>query len=655
MALALALVFIAIAGGTLATYLYDESSTPAARVCAGACLGLTALGVAGFFFAAAAGFTYASLLLASAVTLSPLALLLARSYRARAQSDALTLFQSARRIASEPTRRDVVYFALYAFVAVVLYMLFDRTMFERDDGMYTGVANNYGDLPFHISVITRFVYGQNFPPEAPMYAGARFTYPFVPDFITAMLVRAGAGLERAAFIQNMIVGLALVGLLHNWALALTRDRAAALITPALVLLSGGFGWLLLFQEARATELGVFPLLTQLIQDYTIRPGSTWRWGNTLTALLVPQRSIMLGLPLALVIFTQWWEAIGLKGEPAHSASMPASTPESTSVSARRMAGAGAIAGLLPLVHAHTFAVVVGMAFCLALIFRGWRAWAAFFAVAFVISAPQTLYVMRGSHLDAQSFLGWHIGWDRGEENIFWFWLKNTGLFIPLLVTAAFWKNGGRLVERKLLLFYLPFTLCFLVPNLVRLAPWVWDNIKVLIYWFVASSPLVALLVARLWRRGAWPRRAATLLLITLTLAGSLDVWRVLSRAQEYMIFDREGIIFAEMIRRTAPPRAVILHATIPNHPVHLSGGRSLMGYPGHVWSHGIDYRDRAADIRRIYNGEPSAEGLLAFYHIEYVVVSPLEAAEMPVSEEFFERFAKVGETGEYRLYKIAEP
>ena len=55
-------------------------------------------------------------------------------------------------------------------------------MIERPDGIYTGVLNNFGDLPFHLSVITSFAYGQNFPPEDPTFAGVRFTYPFLTDF-----------------------------------------------------------------------------------------------------------------------------------------------------------------------------------------------------------------------------------------------------------------------------------------------------------------------------------------------------------------------------------------------------------------------------------------------------------------------------------------
>ena len=44
------------------------------------------------------------------------------------------------------------------------------------------------------------------------------------------------------------------------------------------------------------------------------------------------------------------------------------------------------------------------------------------------------------------------------------------------------QDNDELVPGPLLRFYLPFTFCFIVPNLVKLAPWGWDNIKVLFYW-----------------------------------------------------------------------------------------------------------------------------------------------------------------------------
>ncbi|HKQ51062.1 MAG TPA: hypothetical protein VJT74_01745, partial [Pyrinomonadaceae bacterium] len=330
---------------------------------------------------------------------------------------------------------------------------------------------------------------------------------------------------------------------------------------------------------------------------------------------------------------------------------------------QRMAAAGAVAGLLPLVHAHSFVVVMVVGAGVALLTGGlkqWRAWAAFFAVAVVVAAPQMWWATHGTSVRASDFFGAHFGWDHGEENVLLFWLKNTGLLIPLLVAALFWRErvGGvtqPLVPRRLLLFYLPFTLCFIVPNLIKLAPWVWDNIKVIYYWFLASVPLVALLLARLMRGNWHTRAAAVALLVTLTLAGALDVWSVASRAAEFRIFDADGVRFAETIKQQTRPRATVLHEPTFDTPVFLTGRRSVMGYPGHIGSHGIDWEERWRDIKRIYSGGSAAEQLLAKYGVEFVVVGPHERREATVNETFFARFELVGETGEYRLYKIARP
>jgi uncharacterized membrane protein len=69
----------------------------------------------------------------------------------------------------------------------------------------------------------------------------------------------------------------------------------------------------------------------------------------------------------------------------------------------------------------------------------------------------------------------------------------------------------------------------------------------------------------------------------------------------------------------------------------------------------VDYSARESEVRRIYLGAPDAGQLLARYGVEYVVVSPLERAELQVNEQFFTHFEKVGETGGYRLYKITRP
>jgi hypothetical protein len=778
MIISLALSFIAIASGTLLTYTYDEDAPLASRLCSGACIGFGSFGLVGFILASFFGLTMVALGLTGAVLATPFLLLINEAHRARVDDEFNRAWQAISRASSRPGRWAVIYFLFYAAVAIVMWLVFSRALLDKPDGIATGVLNNYGDLPFHISVITRFAFGQNFPPEDPTFAGVRFTYPFITDFISAMFVRAGASLRDSLFIENYILGVALVGVLHRFGQQLLRNRIAALLTPVLVILNGGFGWAMFFSEVNQSEGGVFGVLRHISHSYTILPevAQGWRWGNAVTSLLVPQRGFLLGIPLAAIVFTQWWDSLrsreegksekakgkkdvrhenSLKAAGKANQDNAASANQTSSLfpfsffllpSSRRMLAAGAVAGLLPLIHAHSFiAVMMVAAFLVPWTFRrGWlaygttalvalfvysfaiyfeiltdtrakvaivvlaigllvsllfllpmahlRLWICFFVLALGIGAPQIVWSTHGSAVKTEAFAAWKFGWDSDQEPtkepahptltdilaslgshvepqplntappirawidrspyVAWFWLTNTGLFIPLLITALLWKSEDYLVPRKLLLFYLPFALCFIVPNLVKLAPWIWDNVKILFYWWLASAPIVALLLARLWEGKAWHRGLAASLFIMLTLAGALDVFALVTRQGEYQEFDRDGVNFAEMIKLQTSPRATILHAPVHNTPVFLTGRRSLMGYPGHIWTHGLDFGPRETEIKRIYAGAPDAEGLLAKYGVDYVVIEPQELSLMKVNTDFFKRYAEVASTGEYHLYKI---
>src|ERR1043165_4657908 len=87
-----------------------------------------------------------------------------------------------------------------------------------------------------------------------------------------------------------------------------RDKLAAVITPVLVLLNGGFGWVLLLNKANENDYGLLGVFRDLPPSFTVIPDTTWRWGNAISALLIPQRGFLMGLPLAIVVFTQWWLA-----------------------------------------------------------------------------------------------------------------------------------------------------------------------------------------------------------------------------------------------------------------------------------------------------------------------------------------------------------
>jgi len=649
---ALMIALAATLAGTQITYFYDENTPWPVRVCAGACIGFAGLGLIGFIFASVLGLGPLCLAFTTVTLFFPIVIFTIQRYSGRPHGETETLVLTTR---GAIDNRVIIYIGFYSVLAVLLWFFFHQVMLERAGEIYT-IENNGGDLPLHIGIMTGFVHGTNFPPEHPEFAGARFTYPFLPDFIAALFARAGASLQGSMFLENFVLALALLGLLHYWVLNLTRDALAAFISPVLILFSGGLGWLSALRDIGQSKEDFFALLMHLPRGYTVMWDGIYRWGNILN-MLAMQRTLLLGLPLSVIVLTLWWKAIG-DGEYGSSDTLQ----RFRIFQRRRMIAAGAIAGSLPLIHTYTFIVVMGIGACLTLLFRQWRAWSAFFTVALLVAAPQVFLLLQDSAMRAENFFAWHWGLYLAGYNFFWFWFMNTGIFIPLLVITILWRGRTPIARRALLLFYLPFAFCFVVPNLVRLAPWRWDGLKVILFWYVASVPLIALLLARLWRGNGLLRPAAIVLFVSLIAAGSLDIWRGISGAAEQRLYDRDAVAFADTIVKRTHPRALILHAPYYNEVVFLTGRRSVMGNTDHLFSHGLDYRSRATDVKHMLAGGPDAHALMKRYRVEYVVIEPVDIAALPfnnrsftINKEFFERYPIVAELGAYRLYEISGP
>ncbi len=491
----------------------------------------------------------------------------------------------------------------------------------------------------------------------------------------------------------------------------------------------------------------------------------------MSTLLIPQRGFLLGLPLAVIVFTQWWLAeqdTGEKGNEekggtgkrgkgkgkkqkklkdkagfdeariAAAKRIPLSPFPSfpLSLPVQRMIAAGIVAGFLPLVHAHSFVVVmvVGGCIALALCGRAWLAvfaslvlagwvlsatssgalsmfggkalllaigvglavglwfllpptrrvrWYTFFVTALIVALPQLWWSTHQSAVDAGSFFAFEFGWDSAREryfdftlagsqflttmprlrsvierapDVFWFWLRNSGLFIPATIAAIFWRDKqGRIASRRLLLFLAPFSLCFhhserAEDGAVDLGQH--QGAVLLVVGGGAFGGAVAR-AAVAARQGAESDRRWRCSFALLLPARWMSR-RLCCGPAGIDVFDASGIQFAELIKQQTVPRAMIVHAPVHNHPVFLTGRRSLMGYPGHVWTHGLEFAPRESEIKRIYAGAPDAAAILRKYRVAYIVVGPLERNVLTVNEQFFSNFKLVGEVGGYRLYKVTQ-
>lgn len=651
MLISLILLLIVTLGALGLTYLVFDEETMMFRLAAGNVIGCAIFGTALFGLTFLFGLSYVSVAVALLITLSPILLLADKDRRKRFDSDKAKAFGKLQ----GGTLARFTGFAYYAFFFIVFCLFFSQTMYVTSAGIFTGGSNNLGDLPYHLGAIFSFTEAGNFPPQNPSYAGAKFTYPFIADLTTAATMRLGASVESTFFIQNVAWAMSLLVILERFTGWLTGSKLAGRIAPILLFFSGGLGFVWFAKDYWEQGLGLWQFLWNLPRDYTI--GDQFRWGNSMVVLFITQRSLLLGMPLTLLVLGFLWKQFNaeiVEDAGESSGSKPFIVPFSF----------GLLAGSLPLIHLHSLIVLFVVTVCLFAIQPSkWKQWITFGVGVCAIAIPELVWSMTGSATRTSEFIGWHFGWDRGETNVVWFWLKNTGILLPVLIAAIYFAVKGKTeAESKalvpspalLLLFYIPFAILFFVSNVVKLAPWEWDNIKVLIYWFVGSLPLIALMLAKIWERGRAFQLAAIGLIFLLAAAGALDVLRTMTSVNKIKVFDTDAVRLAEQLKAKTEPNAIFLNAPTYNSAIVLSGRLSFMRYVGHLSSHGINYLPREDELKKMYQGGPVAEMLMKKNGIGYVLISPEEKSSMAPNEEAFRKFPVVAESGLYRVHKVKE-
>lgn len=524
--------------------------------------------------------------------------------------------------------------------ATCLFMIIaPKLLITRPDGLYTGIINAYGDVAWHMSNIATFAAGQSTPPENPIFAGTRLTYPFLTNFLSAILLKSGATFAASVDAVALFMIPILLTLFYSFTKHLTNNKRAAVLAMLLFLFGGAaLGWIRFNADWQESHLSLVEFLTHLpARDYsgvgTDEQG--FHFLNPTTTLLLPQRSFLFALPLAFIILL-----LLLPEQKFHP---------------NRFLIAGVTAGILPLFHAHTvLALLPAIVSFFAIDFlKSPHAsrkdislhWIYFVLPALIVGIPEVLYYIRGDS-GSGSFLRWGPRWMAGEHNLIWYWFINTGFLIPAAIAGIFLK-----FSKPVKALAVSGLIIFVIANLFLFAPWAWDNFKLFVYFLVFILPIVSLVAIKLWDQRTFPGlRAAVLIVVALhMLPAGLDIWKLtLPTAREWQEWDKTGVEFAQAVQDNTKAGERVLTAANHNSPIVLAGRPRYLGFAAHVWSHGGDPWTREKAVKEFYEGRLNQ---LPDLQPTYVVVSPQERSSYP-NLVIRPEWKLVTQVGDYQLYKL---
>jgi len=542
-------------------------------------------------------------------------------------------------------------------IGILLYVLFMNLygVFRPDDaGSLYAFHTVWADYPWHTSLITSFSYHDSFtfPIDNPQFLGVKTHYSFIMDFYSAVLMQAGLTLRSSILIPNVLFQLSLFGLLYCLACRLTGLKWVGISATVIFILAG------------------FPAGLQSIGIHFLNP---------MYAVIMPQRTALIGMAISFVVYLLLFHALC------------ADNPERTSSlreKHKELILAGALIGLLPYIHAHSFMATGFVTFCLAAYYflkdRDWRILISLFLPLLLLSLPQVFFIRTGV---SEGFFVFFPGWaDTNRDMIMGF---DWSSFFPAVLSTikttilveTFWAlNAGALLvllslgfakaKRETRTFYLPFLLLFVLANLVKFQPWYFDNYKLFLHWLALTAVMAPLALCWLPDFSRKGKSIVTIALAALLIGST--VFGVATHANmiqnTYVVWSGEEIAMTEWVRDSTPPDAVFLTGTAHNHPIpSLTGRPRVMGYEGWLWSHGIPWSSmntRKRDMKAMYQGNFT---VMQDYGVDYVCIGPYERAfaednGFTINDEAFEdaarvelRYEKEIADGKWQIYEVKTP
>jgi len=580
-------------------------------------------------------------------------------------------------------------------------MLSTHTLLPKEDGFHTGQCT-YGDMNMHLGFITSLARQGAFPPDYSIAPGNKLCYPFLCDSISASIYLFGASLRYAYTLPMFFAILQVFAGFYLFACSWLKKAAKACLAWFLFFYNGGLAFVYFIDWSEDRIYTLSSIFTEYYKTPTNLIGSNIRWVNMIVDMLLPQRATLFGYA---VLFTCIWLLYRAVFQKENDLFLPAALltgalPMIHTHSFLAMALISASWLLMALCEKLTlgrtwkkpgkilfpaflllmcslqfisrrknsrdlslffYLCVLGLAaltllglWCLTryICRNGWRTllrtWGVYLAFALLFALPQ-LFSWTFVQASSEAFNKGHFNWANLGDHYLWFYLKNWGIMLLLLIPALI--HGSR---RNHAILSGAFLIWFVV-ELVAISPNPYDNNKLLYvaylffcciaadFGYDLCQQLKAIPGVRFWSAAF------------LFLAG---ISAVLSMGREvvsdYTVYTNAQINAARFIDEALPADAVILtNSRHVNEAAALAGRNIVNGSAIYLGPHGIYDETRTQDVKIMYESPQTSAELFRKYHVDYLMISSWERNDYAIDDALFRiLFQCIWNDGETQLYQI---
>jgi hypothetical protein len=550
----------------------------------------------------------------------------------------------------------------FLFWSIYFLIFWSKALYlDKFGNLVAGHVNIWGDWAAHFTMGTAMANRGLLLKTSPFLINAKFSYPFISDLISAVILRITENTVYSFIIPSFLLSIFFVWAIYYFFKTIWQSEKKAILSSLVFMLNGGLGFYYFFQEV-ATKNN--PLTALLNPAHEVTRYDLWsiKWINIIDSMIIPQRAFLLGFPLTVLALTLIYKNFF----------------QNNKVQFKQTLLAGVILGLMPIIHTHSFlAAFIILAFWsledilnhtkISLIKKqidSWpskkiKDWSNLLIITALISLPLLVKFFMGS-ID-QGFMKFFPGWLANTYKMNWieFWWRNWFL-VPWLSLMGFFVMAKR--DIKKLLIFSPFIFIFIIANLFLFQPFAWDNTKLFVWASLGFSYLTIYTLSRILEKKnsylAIPYKlkviGVSLIFFFTILSGLLDIHYIIRHdLHHHIMYTKEELELTSWVKENTPYDSIWLTGDKHNHFIfNLTGRKTILTYRGWLWTHGYEYLPIEKEVKKIYKQPEDNLDLLEKYQVDYIIVGSNEKTVWGANENaFIENFTLIKQTNHYKIFE----
>jgi hypothetical protein len=457
-------------------------------------------------------------------------------------------------------------FELIIFIlSLILSSWLMFSTFSYDNGFMQISTKAWSDFASHIPLIRSFSFGENFPPQYPLFLGPIIKYHFLFYAFVGFLEKGGIRIDYALNIPSILGFSFLILIIFVFSKNLFKSKAVGLLSVCFFLFNSSLDFINFFIKHPLS----INTLTDIVTNKTFPSFGPYD-GKIISAfgnlnIYTNQRHLALSYGVSLLLIF-----LILKTYKTKRISMIISLL------------LGLILGLSFLLNIAVFIMTVIVLSLLFLFFKEKRVYLLIcLLVSLIIALPQYLFTQSTpSFFKPGIYLGYLVN-NLSFSTFINYWVQNLGISV-LLIPVAFLisdKNAKKI--------FLSFFSLFIIGNIIQFAPEIAANHKFFNYFIILANMFSAFLIISLWNKKFYFKVVSIILIILMTLTGVIDLFPIYNDSK-INIADYPVNKDVYWIMKNTSPNANFLNTAYLYDNASIAGRKIFIGWPYFAWSQGYD-------------------------------------------------------------------